>query len=341
MLKCDMTPLQNNQEKILNFSRGFQLSQCLFTATQLGIFDFLKNGVRSCDELARETQTDSAALYRLLRVLESMEIVIETAPQQFEVTDLAICLQSDSEESLKDFVLLRAEQDYLCWSQLPYTIKTGKSAFEKTFGTNRYCYNQQTPERSGLFDQTMSMLARKQKLSILSSYDFSEFDMFVDVGGGQGSLVISILKQYPNIKAVLFDQAETIERAHKLLEKEQLTSRCEIKAGSFFETLPQGKGLYILKHVLHNWDDQQAIKILQNCRQAMEIGKKLLIIEGLISKKTALRSALLDLMMLVSFASGKLRTESEFQKLLNTSGFALKRIIPTSSDIHIIEACAI
>jgi ubiquinone/menaquinone biosynthesis C-methylase UbiE len=270
-----------------------------------------------------------------------MGIVNEVVPQQFEATDLTTCLQTDSPESLKDFVLLRAEQDYLCWKELPYTVKTGKSAFEQTFGMSRYRYNQQTAERSELFDRTMSALASKQKFSILFSYDFSEIDTLVDVGGGQGNLLVSILKQYPNVKAVLFDQAETIERAQKLLEKEQLNSRCEVIAGSFFEVLPEGKDVYMLKHVLHNWDDEQALKILQNCRRAMVVGKKLLIIEGLISQKAALRSVLLDLMMLVSFASGKLRTESEFEKLLHTSGFTLNRIISTPSDVYIIEASAI
>ncbi len=336
-----MNPLKNTQEKILELTRGFQLSQCLFTATALGIPDLLKDGAKSCEELAQATQTHAHSLYRLLRVLASTGIVTEIAPQQFEVTAMATCLQQDSPDSLKDFILLRAEQDYLCWKELPYSIKTGKSAFERTFGISRYQYNQQTPQLSERFDKAMSTLARKQKEAILSSYDFSTVDTLVDIGGGQGSLLISILKRYPNINATLFEQAETIQRAQELLEKEHLNERCQTVAGSFFEALPEGKEVYILKHVLHNWDDEQALQILQNCRRVMAVGTKLLVIEGVISEKTAQRSILLDLTLLVSFASGKLRTESELDQLLQAAGFALNRIISTPSDISIVEALAV
>ena len=336
-----MNSLKNNQGKILELTRGFQLSQCLFTATALGIPDLLKDGGKTCEELAQATQTHVHSLYRLLRVLASTGIVTEVAPQRFEATSMATCLQEDSPDSLKDFVLLRAEQDYLCWKELPYSIKTGKSAFEHTFDVSRYHYNQQTPQLSERFDRAMSTLARKQKEAILSSYDFSTVDTLVDIGGGQGSLLISILKQCPNVKAVLFDQAETIQRAQELLAQEHLDQRCQAVAGSFFESLPEGKDTYILKHVLHNWDDEQALHILQNCRRAMTAGTKLLIIEGVISQKTEQRSVLLDLQLLVSFASGKLRTESEFCQLLQAAGFTLNCIIPTQSDISIIEANAV
>lgn len=336
-----MTSLKNNQEKILELTRGFQLSQCLFTATALGIPELLKEGKKTCEELAEATQTHADSLYRLLRVLASTGIVTEVAPQQFEATSLATCLQEDSPDSLKDFVLLRAEQDYLCWKDLPYSIKTGKSAFEKTFGVSRYQYNQQTPQLSERFDKAMSTLARKQQKVILSSYDFSTIDTLVDIGGGQGSLLIALLKQYPNLKAVLFDQPETILRAQQLLAQEHLEQRCQIVAGSFFEVLPEAKDVYILKHVLHNWDDEQALQILQNCRRAMAAGTKLLIIEGIIAKTAAQRSVLLDLQLLVSFASGKLRTEAEFCRLLQAAGFELNKLIPTQSDISIIEANAV
>ncbi len=336
-----MTSLKNNQEKILELTRGFQLSQCIFTATALGIPDLLKDGKKNCEELAQATQTHAPSLYRLLRVLANTGIVIEVAPQQFEATSMATCLQEDAPDSLKDFVLLRAEQDYLCWKDLPYSIRTGKSAFEHTFGVSRYDYNQQTPQLSERFDRAMSTLARKQKEVILSSYDFSTVDTLVDIGGGQGSLLIAILKQYPKVKALLFEQAETIQRAQALLAKEGLEQRCQTVAGSFFETLPAGKDAYILKHVLHNWDDEQALQILQNCRRAMAAGTRLLIIEGVISQKTAQKSVLLDLQLLVSFASGKLRTEAEFCELLPAAGFSLNRIISTQSDISIIEANAV
>lgn len=332
---------QNQQEKILELARGFQLSQCLFTATALGIPDLLKDGPKTCDELAQATQTHSPSLYRLLRVLVTIELVVELAPHQFAATPLASCLQADAPNSLKDFVLLRAEQYYLCWQDLTYSIKTGNSAFEKTFGTSHYLYNQQTPALSERFDKIMGVLAQRQKQAILSAYDFSGLDNLVDIGGGQGSLLISILERYPTIKAVLFDQPETISRAQGLLAEHQLNDRCLTVAGSFFETLPQGQDVYILKHVLHNWDDEQVLQILQQCRAAMAKGKKLLVIEGVITEQASQRTVLLDLMMLVSFASGKLRSEAELNELLQPSGFMIQRIIPTPLDISIVEAIAI
>lgn len=335
------TPQQNLPEKILELSRGFQLSQCLFTATALGIPDHLKDGPKHCDELALATQSHSPSLYRLLRVLTSIGLVTEISPHTFEGTALAACLQTDAPNSLKDFVLLRAEQYYQCWQDLTYSIQTGNSAFEKNFGTSHYRYNQQTPELSERFDKIMSVLAQRQKQAILSAYDFSGLDTIVDIGGGQGSLLISILERYPTLNAVLFDQAETITRAHELLAQHQLEQRCLTVAGSFFESLPAGKELYILKHVLHNWDDAQSLQILQNCRSAMASGTKLLIIEGVITAQASQRTVLLDLMMLVSFDSGKLRTEAEFQALLQASGFRIERIVNTQLDISIIEAVAI
>lgn len=337
-----MNNLQNNQEKILELSRGFQLSQCLFTATALGIPDLLKDGPKSCDQLAQATNSHRESLGRLLRALVIIGLVTEIAPLQFEATELATCLQQDTPGSLKDFVLLRAEQYYLCWNDLQYSIKTGKNAFEKTFGKSHYHYNQQTSELSARFDKIMGTLANRQQKAILSTYDFSNSGSIVDVGGGQGSFSIALLKQYPTLQASLFDQPESITRADKLLKEAQLTERCETVAGSFFEGgIPEGKAVYILKHVLHNWDDEHALKILQHCRQAMSPGKKLLIIEGVIAEQASERTILLDLMMLVSFASGKIRTEFELKNLLHLSGFEWKQLMMTPSDIGIVEAIAL
>jgi ubiquinone/menaquinone biosynthesis C-methylase UbiE len=208
---------------------------------------------------------------------------------------------------------------------------------------SRYRYNQQTPQLSARFDHAMSALAEKQKKAILDNYDFSDLNTILDIAGGQGSLLISILTKYPKLNAILFDVAGSIQRSQKLIAQEQLESRCQTIAGSFFEiqTIPIEKDLYILKHVLHNWDDEQALTILKNCRQVMRVNTKLLIIEGVISPKTAQRSVLLDLHLLVSFASGKLRTEAEFNQLLQQSGFQLIQITATQSDMSIIEAQAI
>jgi hypothetical protein len=332
------TPVQGSpQQAILQMTRGFEIAQCIFVAAQLGIADLLKDGPKSCEELVTATETDRDALYRLLRALVSMSILAENSSGSFQLTPLSACLLADAPGSLRNFILVRAEVDYACWGQLLYSVRTGKSAFEHVFGMNRYEYHQHYPATGQLFDRAMADLAFMHHAAILAVYDFASFGTLVDVGGGQGSLITAILRRYPSLKGIVFDQAVTIVQARDVLAKADVLDRCELVAGDFFTAVPAGGDAYVLKQVLHNWDDDHARTILHNCRQAIAESGKLLVIERVITPDASLHSNLVDLRMMVVTDSGRTRTEAEFRKLFAAAGFTLSRIVPTTSGISIIE----
>ncbi|MEY4767663.1 MAG: hypothetical protein RL637_302 [Pseudomonadota bacterium] len=330
------------QEKILQITRGFQLSQCLFTAVELEIPDYLTIEIpKSCDQLAEELEVNSQALYRLLNALEIIGLVKKNNSNQFCITEMAYCLQKNHPDSIRNFVLLRAEQDYLCWKELTYSIKTGKNAFEKTFWFNRYQYNRQNPQLAARFDQAMSELAKRQQQALLNSYDFSQAKMIADIGGGQATLLSALLDKYSQLNGILLEQPETIKRAKLLFENHSFISRLQLISGSFFESFSIQADIFILKHILHNLDDEHCLQILRHCRQTMQIGNKILIVEMIASNKKSEKSVLLDLTMLVGLATGKKRVEAEFKQLLAKSGFQLIKTIDTGIDIGIIEAQAV
>jgi ubiquinone/menaquinone biosynthesis C-methylase UbiE len=329
------------QETILQMAMSFSISQSIFAATKLGIADLLKDGPKHCDDLATATDTHSESLCRLLRALASIGIFSEIQPKCFQLTPLANCLQDNVPNSVRNFILLRAEQDYACWGNLIYSLRTGKSAFEHTYGMTRYQYNKQNPALAELFDRGMKELSVMSDVAVVAAYDFSSVEKLVDVGGGQGSLLATILRQYP-IQGVLFDQSNTIENTRHLLEeKESIMERCELVSGDFFESVPAGADAYLLRNILHNWDDQRAIKILQNCYQAMAGEGRLLVIETVISENPNWRKWFKDLTMLVMQSSGRERTTEELHKLFEMAGFQLTKIIPTTSALSVIEGYAL
>ena len=327
------------QEAVLQMAMSFSVSQSIFAAAQLGIADLLKDGPKYCDELATATNTHSESLYRLLRALVSVGIFTEIQPKQFQLNPLADCLQDNSPNSVRNFLMLRAEQDYACWGNLMYSLRTGKSAFEHTYGMPRYQYNKQNPALAELFDRGMKELSTMSDTAVVAAYDFSSVKKLVDIGGGQGSLLATILKQYP-IEGILFDQSKTIENAKHLYETENLMERCKLVPGNFFESVPAGADAYLLRNIIHNWDAEKAVKILKNCHQAMGGQGKLLIVETIISKNPSWRRWFKDLTMLVMQASGRERTTEELSKLFEMAGFKLTRVIPTTLELSIIEGQA-
>jgi hypothetical protein len=335
------TGQESAQQAILRISRGFEVAQCLLVAAQLGLADLLKDGPQSCEELARQTATNRDALQRLLRALVSMDVLAETDSGMLQLTPLAVCLQSAAPNSLRDFLLLRAEVDYACWGQLLYSVRTGKSAFEQVFGMTRYAYQQEHPDVGRLFDRAMADLAIMHHAAILAAYDFAPFAQVVDVGGGQGSLMATLLQRYPDLRGMVFDQAATIAQAQGTLAYAGVLDRCELATGDFFAAVPAGADAYILKQVLHNWDDDHVQTILRNCRQAMAPDGKIVVIERVITPGGNLHSHLVDLRMMVVTDSGRTRTEIEFRNLLVAAGFTVNRIIPTTSGLSIIEGAAL
>ncbi|MGK7901839.1 MAG: methyltransferase [Hormoscilla sp.] len=334
-------PVNPNQitTTMLEMIGGFRISQCIYIAAKLGIADLLKDGEQHCDALATATNSNKDAIYRLLRALASVGIFAETQPQYFKLTPLAICLQSDVPNSLNAYAIMLGEEVYQAWGNLMYSMETGQNAFENLYGMKLYEFFQQNSTSGKNFDRAMTDLSGVVNHAILAAYDFSGIGKLVDVGGGNGRLLSSILEAYPTMTGVLFDRPDVINRASDWLSITVLGDRLKLAKGDFFKTMPVGGDAYLLKHIIHNWGDDRAIAILKNCYQAMGEQGRLLAIETVILPGNEPDpSKFMDISMLVLSGGGRERTEAEYGELLKAAGFKLTKIVPTASEVSVIEA---
>ena len=326
------------QLAVLQMASGYWVSRSIYVAAKLGIADLLKDSPKSCDELATATGTNAPSLYRVLRALASLGVFAETQPNHFTLTPLAACLQSDVPSSVRAFVIMLGEEHYRVWGDLMHGVQTGGSPFEHVYGMNVFEYYAQNPEPAKIFDEAMTNGSVLESAAIAASYDFSSIQTLVDVAGGEGLLIASILKSNPTLKGVLFDQPSVIERAKPFLEAEGVLERCQLAAGNFFESVPEGGDAYILKHIIHDWDDERAIAILKQCHNVMPANGKVLVAEQVIPPgNQPFKGKLIDLNMLVMTDGGRERTEAEYRALFEKAGFKLTRIVPTQDDVSIIE----
>jgi len=325
------------QLAILQMASGYWVSQSIYVAAKLGIADLLKDSPKSCDELASATGTNAPSLYRVLRALASLGVFAETQPNHFTLTPLAACLQSDVPNSFRAFVILLGEEHYRAWGDLLHGVQTGGSPFENVYGMNLFDYLAQNPSAK-IFDESMTNASAIESATIAASYDFSSIQTLVDIAGGEGLLIASILKSNPTLKGVLFDRPHVIERAKRFLEAEGVLERCQLAAGNFFESVPEGGDAYIFKHIIHDWDDERAIAILKQCHKVMPDNGKVLVTEQVIPPgNEPFMGKLLDLNMLVMTPGGRERTEAEYRALFEKAGFNLTRIVPTQREVSIIE----
>lgn len=317
------------------------VSQSIYAAAKLGIADLLRDSSKNCDELAIATKTHPRSLYRLMRALASVGIFAESEPGYFTLMPLAACLQSDIPGSIRSFVIMLGEEHNRAWGDLLYSIQTGTSAFEHLYGMELFQYYAQNPEPAKIFDAAMTSFSPIEDAETTARYDFSSIRKLVDVGGGHGSLIATILKVNPTLQGTLFDQPAVIEGAKHLIEAAGVGERCEIIAGDFFESVPSGGDTYILKHIIHDWDDERAIAILKNCHRAMLDNAKLLVVEQVIPPgNEPFFGKFLDLNMLVMCSGGCERTEDEYRVLFEAAGFQLTQIVPTSN-VSVIEGIRI
>lgn len=326
--------------ELLQMAKGYWLSQCIYVVAKLGIADRLKNSPLSCTELAWATQSDPQSLHRVMRALASVGIFTETESQQYTLTPLAECLCSDVSHSIKNMVIMWGEPEfYQTWGGLLHSVKTGKSAFEERFGMNLFEYYQQNPAATEIFEQSMNNSSKLEVAAMMEAYDFSGFQTLVDVGGGYGKMIGMLLQRYPHSHGILFDEPYVIDRCLPTLKEHGIVERCEVVSGSFFESVPPGGDAYLLKYIIHNWDDEQAISILKNCRQAMpDCGKILIMEQVILENDTSSLAKMSDLNMFVVCPGGKERTEKEFKAILEQAGLELVRIVPTTEGICIIES---
>lgn len=326
----------SDRDTVLQMIRGFQISQCIYAAAKLGIVDLLADGTKSYQELATETHTHADLLYRFLRTLTSLGILEETQPNYFQNTAVATYLRDKQQGTVRNFLMAEIEESYASWGNLTQSLTTGQGAFESMYGVNIEEFHQQNSDQAEVFDQAMVDITAIQNPLILAAYDFSVGEIVADIGGGYGKFLAAILQKYPQIKGVLFEQPYCIEQGKYLLTQEGVIDRCSLITGSFFDPIFLKADIYLLKKILLNWDDQKALEILKNCRQAMDPSSRLLIVDRILHKNRW-KDNLADLNLWM-LGSGKIRSESEFRVLLETAGFQITKIIDSQSIDSLIEA---
>lgn len=320
---------------------GYRLTQLIYVMAELRIADLLKDGPKTSDELAAATRTHPASLFRVLRALASVGIFERVDTQTFALNPLAEPLTSDSSNSLRPSAMLTGTQLYPAWGNILHTVKTGETAFDALFGTNDWDYRANNPAAGAIFNAAMSVTGNWQLDQIAAQVDWSQFGTIVDVGGGQGTLLVSILKRAPHARGILFDMAGPVAAAGNVFEQAGLAARTERIAGSFLQSVPSGGDAYILSRILHDWHDQAAALILRNCRRAIEPGKHLFLFERLLdATHPSPDVTFTDLNMMV-MNGGRERTANEFGELLTASGFALDRVIATSMPAQILVGVAV
>jgi hypothetical protein len=266
---------------LYQLATGHYLSRSLSLVAKLGIADLLSDGPRHCNDLAKSTQTHAASLRRVMRLLASAGIFLEEENGEFSLTAVGEYLRTDVPGSQRAMAMLFAgNRIQEAWRDLEFCVRTGQPAFRLRGLTNTFEDALRTPEEQATFDAAMADLTRLTSVAVASAYDFTPFRLLVDVGGGNGSLMVGILKANLSLRGIVFDQPAAIERAREQIEQHGLAARCTVMGGDFFKEVPAGGDGYILKHVIHDWDDERAATILKNCRGVMGPRSKLLVVEG-------------------------------------------------------------
>jgi SAM-dependent methyltransferase len=318
---------------------GFRASQMIYVAARLGIAEQLADGPREIAALAGAVGAAAGPLYRLMRALASLGVFAETAERTFTLTEPARLLQPGVPGSLASTALIYGDEVFwAAYGAMLHSVRTGEAAFAHCHGAPMYAYLADHPDTAAVFHAAMSGFSQREIAAILAAYDFSRFSTVVDVGGGEGGLVAALLAAHPDLRGVILDRDDVAEGARRLVAETGLAGRASFTAGDFFAAVPEGGDAYLLKSVIHNWNDDDATRILRNCARAMRADARLIVLERIIPPGNAPSEAkLFDINMLVT-AGGEERTEPQYRALLDASGFDLARIIPTASPLSLIEA---
>lgn len=322
---------------------GMRASQALYVAAKLGIADHLAQAPMTGAELAAATHADADALSRVMRALCALDVFAETASGEFSLNETGKLLRSGVAGSYRAAVLFMAgDVRWRCWSDLLGTVRAGGGGAERALGMSLFDFYAANPEQSVIHDQAMRGISSAQVAAVLRAMDFSSAGLVIDVGGGTGELLAAILAANPTLQGVLFDLPHVVAHAGSVRDGRHVGDRMQFVGGSFFDAVPAGGDTYLLKTVIHDWDDARATAILRNCRSAMAPASKLLLVERQLPEpgqagRTA-EAFLLDLEMLVMTPGGRERTRSEFASLLAGAGFNLAKIVPTAAPVSIIEA---
>lgn len=317
---------------------SFWVSQVIYTAAKLGVADVLSDGPKSCGELATAVGAQPQTLFRLMRALTCLGVFIQCSDRRFGLTEVGESLRTGFPGSMRSTIIMLGEEHYQAWGKLVDSVKTGKTAFSRVFDKDIFSYLDSNVHAGETFVRSMSEITAQISLAVLLAYDFSGVRTVVDVGGGEGRLLEAVLDAVQDVRGVLFDSDSVIENISVRTCLKRFHSRCQFVAGDFFQCIPPGADVYMLKNVIHDWDDCRSVDILRCCRRAMRADSKLLLIETVVAEGgPSTFDSLLDLNMLV-ISGGCERTEAQFGNLLGQSGFRLVRVLPTLSPVSILEA---
>jgi hypothetical protein len=325
--------------QLIQMSTAYWVSCIVHLAAELGLSDHLADGPMAAEELASRTKTHAPALYRVLRSLASVGLYTEDASRRFSLTPLGAALKTGAPGSARASILtLGGEPVSAAWQQLAYSVRTGKPGFDQAHGKPIFAWLAEHPQEAALFGETMIGFHGAEPAAVAEAYDFSAASTIVDVGGGTGNLLTTILSKYPQPRGVIFDLPHVAAEAEAFVKTRSLASRVTVEVGDFFQTTPKGGDVYLMSHVIHDWNLEQCRTILGNCRRAMKANSRLLLIEMVLPPgNTPHPGKLLDMMMLVG-PGGQERTADEYRTLLESAGFRLARVIPTNSAVSIVEA---
>ncbi len=324
---------------LLELIQGAMVSQAISVAAQLGVADIVKDEPLPVDEIARQVQAHPEALYRLLRLLASLSIFEELDGRRFALTPMADALRADAPNSMRGMAVLMGHPiHWEDWAHLIDSVRTGDPALPKLRGMGAFEYLFANPEYGAVFFQGMGNLSAIETEPILGAYDFSAFGTIVDVGGGNGALLSRILQQSPASRGVLFDERAGMSGAEAVFAQAGVADRARIDAGGLFDPVTPGADAYLLKHIVHDWPEEQALQILRNVRQAAGDNGRLLLMEFVPPEGNAPHPGKLVDLWLMLLVGGRERTRAQYSELLSRAGFELEQVVPTASPLSIVEA---
>lgn len=304
---------------------------------QMGIPDLVEAGPKSAKELASQIGADPEALHRLMRATASVGVLSEGPDGKFSETPMSAVLRSNGKPSLRAVAMMGGREWHgRGWSRLEYCVRTGKQALEQIYGAPIFEYFKQHPDEGQIFNDAMTSISAGDSPAVVDAYSFEGIHSIVDVGGGHGLLLATIMARNPQMKGTLYDEPHVIEGA-KNGPLKPVMERCTLALGDMFSSVPAGADAYIMKHIIHDWPDELCVKILKSCRKGVNPGGKLLVVDDVIQPGNDFYAGkLLDLQMLI-FPGGKERTEKQFRELFAAGGWKLSRVVPTATPICIVE----
>ncbi len=333
-----VTDTKSAIERLVAQMHGFRSTQVIYVIAKLRLADHLAEGPMTAAELASRTNVNEIGLGRVLRLAAYYGLVAEVPGKRFELTAHGRPLGSAGRESIRATAILLGEEHYGAWGELLYAVKTGEPAFDHVYGSPMFDYLAAHPDAQATFDAAMSAGSDFFLGSMVDRYDFSQSRVMVDVGGGNGSVSAIVLKRNPSLQAVIYDQPQVLEAAERYLTGAGVRAQCRLVPGDFFSSAPEGGDIYMLSNIVHDWDDERALRILRNCRAAMKPDAVILLLEAVLSEHgQPSRAAMADVNMMVVL-TGRERTEEQYRALLGAADLKLTKVIPVEDRVSLIEA---